>query len=75
MSSKLKIKIIKKKNLKSHNKMSFVVEKNKPQNAKREKISRVSEWIDEFQPLCREKTKQTFEQLVAKTLLPAPSPH
>lgn len=62
MTSKAKIKIIKKSELKNIEAPKPIKRKNK-QQAAREMVSTVSNWVNDFQHRRREETKQAFENL------------
>ncbi|MDQ2746654.1 MAG: hypothetical protein M3T96_05280 [Acidobacteriota bacterium] len=63
MSEKAKIRIIKKGEAKTSDKPA-VTEK-KPQQAAREMVSTVSNWVNEFQQRRRDETKQAIEKFFA----------
>lgn len=62
MNSKVKIKIIKKNALKIY-KIPVATQKNVKRKAVREMILNVSAWVDEFQQLRCEETKQALDFL------------
>jgi len=69
----MKIKIIKKKALKNVNKPLLNDEESKLREERREMISTVSGWIDEFQRSRDGEAKRGFEWPSSAPLSPAPS--
>jgi hypothetical protein len=66
MTSKAKIKVIKKNEIKVTEKpVTVSVEKKTSRAAAREMVSTVTNWVTDFQRNKREETKQAFEQLFA----------
>lgn len=64
----MKIKVIKKNDVKIVIKIPLVTEKNKLQKAEKKMISTISDWIDELQQNRHEGAKQAFEQLFTQPL-------
>ena len=64
MTAKAKIKVIKKGDIKSVE-TPLKVEKKSKQEAAREMVSTVSNWVNEFQHRKREETKKAFESLLS----------
>ncbi len=62
MQTKIKIKVIKKYAVKSYE-TPVVIEKNPNQEAGREIVSTISEWVSEFQQRRRKETKQALNHL------------
>ena len=62
MTAKAKIKVIKKSEIKNIEPVQDVEKKTK-QQAAREVVSTVSNWVNEFKDRRREETKQAFENL------------
>jgi uncharacterized protein YutE (UPF0331/DUF86 family) len=65
MTAKAKIKVIKKGEQLKVQRIT-TVEKKSPQEAAREIVSTVSDWVSDFQQRRREETKQAFEQLFSR---------
>jgi hypothetical protein len=65
MTSKAKIKVIKKKDLKVEKKVVNTAKNNKQESARR-MVSNVSSWVNDFQKRKREETKTAIEQLFPK---------
>lgn len=64
----MKIKVIKKKNLKGSEKTPFVSETGLRRKAENKMVSTVSDWVNEFQTRRLEETNQAFEQLYSQRL-------
>jgi hypothetical protein len=65
MTAKAKIKVIKKSEVKMAEK-PVVVEKNSKQQAAREMVSTVTNWVSDFQMRKREETKQAIEKFFSQ---------
>ena len=64
MSAKAKIKVIKKSEVKAVEEAPVVEEKVTKQQAAREMVSTVSNWVNEFQQRRRFETKQAIEKFL-----------
>ncbi len=64
MTSKAKVKVIKKGELKNAE-QPIIIEKKSTQAAAREMVSTVSNWVNDFQQRRREETKQAFEKFLS----------
>ncbi len=65
MTTKAKIKVIKKRELENIQ-VPVVVEKKSTQETAREMVSTVGNWVTDFQQKRREETKQAFEKLFSQ---------
>ncbi len=65
MTTKAKIKVIKKRELENIQ-IPVAVEKKSTQETAREMVSTVSDWVTDFQQKRREETKQAFEKLFSQ---------
>lgn len=65
MTTKAKIKVIKKKELENAQ-IPAAVEKKSTQETAREMVSVVTDWVADFQQKRREETKQAFEKLFSQ---------
>jgi hypothetical protein len=65
MTTKAKIKVIKKKELEAPRTISIVEKKSKQETA-REMVSTVSTWVNDFRQRRSEETKQAIEKLFSQ---------
>ncbi len=66
MTTKAKIKIVKKKDISPVNKAE-IDESKENKEIGRKMVSNVSNWVNDFQKRKRDETKQAFETLFSKT--------